>query len=411
MAAGRAAGLGASVLLLEKMSSPGRKLRITGKGKCNITNVVPLADFIRHIHPDGKKLRNTFTKFFSTELVSFFENHNVKTIVERGGRVFPQSGEAGEIVDALVTWCEKNTVTFLYRARANKLLCNNGAVHGVEVIITKQHEGNQTEHMNFFSSKIIITTGGMSYPATGSTGDGYRLAENTGHSVATRFPSLVPLETSGGFSQKLQGVSLKNVNVTVWVNGKKNCDNFGEMLFTHFGVSGPVILTLSRKIVYEIISGNRVQVSIDLKPALADSKLDERLLREINEHGKMKFSSMLKELLPQKMIPVCCEIIQVDPEKLCNQLTAPDRKKLRVWLKDFRLDITGHRGWNESVITAGGIDIFEIDMDTFESKKINNLYFAGEVLNFDADTGGYNLQIAFSSGWVAGEDAAKKCKL
>lgn len=409
MAAGRAAELGASVLLVEKMNQPGRKLRITGKGRCNLTNDISLAEFIKHIHPDGKKLRNAFSKFFSHELIDFLQKLNVKTVVERGGRIFPESEDAGEIVDALIKWCHKAGVIIKCNSKVTFITTSNKIVSGITVIEKNENGKNISESINYIGKRIIIATGGLSYPATGSTGDGYAFAKKTGHSTVNLRPVLVPIETTGDTAQKLQGLSLKNISVSVWVNEKKSTSDFGEMLFTHFGLSGPIILTLSRTIVDELKLNNKVTISIDLKPALDDNKLDLRLIRDLNEHGKMMFSTMLKQLLPAKLIPVCCELTGIPSDKLCNQLSAVERKKLRIWLKDFRLDVSGHRDYKEAIITAGGVDISEIDLHTFASKINKNLYFIGEILDFDADTGGYNLQIAFTSGWIAGEDAARSC--
>jgi predicted Rossmann fold flavoprotein len=259
----------------------------------------------------------------------------------------------------------------------------------------------------FGADRVIVATGGKSYPGTGSTGDGYELANFVGHSIVPPRPALVPLETKGDISFKLQGLSLKNVNVKVIVDGKKVAEAFGEMLFTHFGVSGPIILSLSKICVDALLAGKKVAISIDLKPALNDQKLDQRILRDFSQHGKKQFQNIVKLLLPQKLIPVCAELTGIEPEKLGNQITAAERKRLRLWLKDFQLEISGHRSFNEAIITAGGVALKEIDPRTMESRLVKGLYFAGEVLDIDADTGGYNLQAAFSTGWVAGRSAAK----
>lgn len=385
------------------MRQPGNKLRITGKGRCNITNNAPLSEFVKHIHPDGKKLRNAFSKFFSKHLIDLLIKIDVKTITERGGRIFPESEEANRVADALVWWCKKNGVHLKTNARVSKLIIENNRAAGVAV--TKNFSKQIPETFHYAAKKIIIATGGLSYPATGSTGDGFSFAKSASHTITDLRPALVPLETAGDTAQKLQGLSLKNVMTGIWVNGQKYAEEFGEMLFTHFGVSGPIILTLSRIAVDELRKKSKVVLSIDLKPALDENKLDQRLLRDLDEHGKMKFGSMLKLLLPTKMIPVCCEILKINPEKLCNQVSADERKKLRLWLKNFSFEITGHRNFDEVIITAGGINIAEIDTNTFASKRTGNLYFAGEALDFDADTGGFNLQIAFTTGWVAAETA------
>jgi len=397
MAAGRAAELGAETLLLEKMNRPGRKLCITGKGRCNLTNVAPLSDFITRFGPNGQFLRQAFSRFFSAELVALFEELGVPTVTERGGRVFPVSGQAREVVDALVHWVRKRGVTLRTRSPVERLLVEGGRVVGVQVSPNRVHR----------SDAVIIATGGASYPATGSTGDGYRLAQSVGHTIVPIRPALVPLETAGDIAPRLQGLSLRNVAVRVWVNGKKQAEAFGEMLFTHFGVSGPIILALSRQVVDALRSGQRVTLSIDLKLALDERRLDARLLRDLDAHGKQQFHTLLKDLLPRKLIPVCIDLVGITPNRVAHQITAQERERLRIWLKDFRLEVTGHRSFTEAIVTAGGVDTREVDPRTMASRLAEGLYLAGEVLDVDGDTGGFNLQAAFSTGWLAGRAAAR----
>ena len=394
MAAGQAAELGAETLLLEKMDRPGRKLRIAGKGRCNLTNVAPVSEFITHFGPNGRFLRQAFAQFFNTDLVAFFEELGVRTVAERGGRVFPASGQAQDVVDALVWWIGKQGVTLRTRSPVERLLVEGGRVVGVQV-------------SSYPTDAVIVATGGASYPATGSTGDGYRLAESVGHTIVPIRPALVPLETAGDIAPRLQGLSLRNVTVRVWVNRQKQAEAFGEMLFTHFGLSGPIILSLSRQVVDALRLGQRVILSIDLKPALDERKLDARLLRDLDAHGKQQFRTLLKELLPRKLIPVCIDLTGIPPDKMAHQITSEERQRLRTWLKDFRLEVTGHRPFTEAIITAGGVDTREVDPRTMASRLVEGLYFAGEVLDVDADTGGYNLQAAFSTGWLAGRSAAR----
>jgi predicted Rossmann fold flavoprotein len=249
---------------------------------------------------------------------------------------------------------------------------------------------------------VIICTGGKSYPATGSSGDGYKLAESVGHSITPLRPSLVPLETEGPYASALQGLALKNVSAVVWINGKKAAEDFGEMLFTHFGLSGPIILTLSRIISASLSSGNKIELSIDLKPALDEEKLDKRIIRDLNENGKRQLSNLFRLWLPMSLVPVFIDILGIDPSLEAHQLKAPERKKIIRLMKDFRFKVSGVRSFKEAIVTAGGIPTDEINPKTMESKKIKNLYFAGEVIDLDADTGGYNLQIAWSTGWLAG---------
>ena len=397
MAAGQAAEVGAETLLLEKMDRPGRKLRIAGKGRCNLTNVAPVSEFIAHFGPNGRFLRQAFARFFNADLVAFFEELGVRTVAERGGRVFPSSGQAQDVVDALVWWIGKQGVTLRTRSPVKRLLVEGGRVAGVQVSRGQIHRADA----------VIVATGGASYPATGSTGDGYWLAQAVGHTIVPIRPALVPLETAGDIAPRLQGLSLRNVTVRVWVNGKKQAEAFGEMLFTHFGLSGPIILSLSRQVVDTLALGQMVVLSIDLKPALDEGKLNARLLRDLDAHGKQQFRTLLKGLLPSKLIPVCIDLTGIPPDKAAHQITSEERKRLQTWLKDFRLEVTGHRPFTEAIITAGGVDVREVDPRTLASRLVEGLYFAGEVLDVDADTGGYNLQAAFSTGWVAGRSAAR----
>ena len=398
MAAGQAAQLGAETLVLEKMSRPGRKLRIAGKGRCNLTNMAPLLEFVAHFGRNGRFLRQAFSRFFTAELVAFFEELRVPTVTERGGRVFPASGEAQDVVDTLLRWAGKCGVTLLARSPVERLVVERGQVVGVQVSNGKVHRGDV----------VIIATGGASYPATGSTGDGYRMAESVGHTIVAIRPALVPLETAGDIASKLQGLSLRNVAVRVAIDGKRQADAFGEMLFTHFGVSGPIILSLSRQVVDALRLGRKVILSIDLKPALDERELEARLLRDLAESGKQKFSTFIKGLLPRKLIQVCADLTGIPLDKLAHQVTAEERKRLRMWLKDFRMEVTGYRPFAEAIITAGGVDTREVDPRTMVSRLVEGLYFAGEILDVDADTGGYNLQGAFSTGWVAGRSAARE---
>ncbi|MCX5800870.1 MAG: NAD(P)/FAD-dependent oxidoreductase [Candidatus Eisenbacteria bacterium] len=396
MAAGQAAELGAETLLLEKMDRPGRKLSIAGKGRCNLTNVTPLREFIEHFGANGRFLRQAFSRFFTPELVAFLEERAVRTVTERGGRVFPASGRAQDVVDALVRWVRERGVTVQTRSPVEQLIVEGKRVVGVTVSRRRVYRGDA----------VIVATGGASYPATGSTGDGYQLAGSVGHTIVPIRPALVPLETAGDIAPKLQGLSLRNVTVRVLVNGKKRAEAFGEMLFTHFGVSGPIVLSLSKQVVDALRLDEKVVLSIDLKPALDESEMDARLLRDLGAHGKRQFHTLLKGLLPQKLIPVCADLTRIPPDRAAHEMTTQERKRLRTWLKDFRLEVTGHRPLAEAIVTAGGVDTREVDPRTMASRLVSGLHLTGEVLDLDADTGGYNLQAAFSTGWVAGWAAA-----
>ena len=400
IAAGRAAELGENVLVIEKMRRPGIKLLITGKGRCNITNSDDIETFMKNVHPNGHFLKHAFYNFFSKDIIDLLNNYGVETVVERGGRVFPVSNKSIDILNALLSNATKYGTEFRYNCKVNNLLINQDGVIGVEIIENEQKK-------QIPAKKIIICTGGNSYPATGSTGDGYVLAKSVGHTIEKPFPALVPIVTKGTIAGQLQGLALKNVKVTVWVNTKKRTEAFGEMLFTHFGLSGPIILTLSRFIVKELINNNKIDISIDLKPALDNLKLDKRLLRDLNDYGKKQIENIFKLWLPAKLIPVYIKECGIDPTKEGHQITGIERSKIKSLMKDLRFEVTGNRSFKEAIITAGGINTKEIDSKTMQSKLAKNLYFAGEVIDVDANTGGYNLQIAYSSGWLAGESAAK----
>lgn len=392
LAAGSAAETGNRVLVLEKMKQEGRKLLITGKGRCNITNSAPSDEFIKHIYPNGRFLKNAFTNYFSTDILALLGKYGVDTSLERGGRYFPSSNKSSDVLSALLKWVRELKVEIRCGIRVEELLLAESGVRGV-----------RANGKEFSSKKVILATGGKSYPATGSNGDGYELAHSVGHSLVEPRPSLVPLETAGGISQQLQGLTLKNVRATVWVNDKKRGADFGEMLFTHFGLSGPIILTLSRTVVDELHLGNRVEISIDLKPALDEQKLDLRLLRDLDEFGKKRISNIFRNWLPSSMIPVFLDSLGIDPAKEGHQVSSKERKRIRNMMKNFRFSVTGHRSFKEAIITAGGIPTNEIFSRTMESKLVKGLFFAGEMIDLDAETGGYNLQIAYSTGWLAGK--------
>lgn len=400
IAASRAAELGARVLLVEKMERPGRKLLITGKGRCNITNTSEKSEYFTHIHPRGRFLKHAFSRFFFSDIIELLEHYGVETVEERGGRVFPSGNQSSEVLDALLKRAKEHGVEFLYEHRVTGLLTQNRQITGIT--ISRDHE---TAYVG--AGCVILCTGGKSYPATGSDGEGYQLAEALGHSLTPARPALVPLMTKEKPDEKLQDLILKNVKAILWVNGKKETEQFGEMFFTSYGLSGPIILTLSRYAVDEVKNGNTVQVSFDLKPALDEKKLDNRLLRDLNENGKKQMVNLFKMWLPSGLVPLFLEKTGMEPSREASQVTAKERRKIKMLMKALTFNIKGPRSFKEAIITAGGIPTDEIDSNTLESKLIKNLYFAGELIDLDADTGGYNLQIAWSTGWLAGESAAK----
>lgn len=396
MAAGKASEAGADTLLLEKMKRPARKLCITGKGRCNITNIADLPDFIAHFGKTGSFLRQAFWRFFAPDLMDFFRAIELELVTERGGRVFPASGKAPDVLAALLQWLERGGVQIKLSSKVDELTIGNERIKGV---VSRGRE--------IPCDAVILATGGASYPATGSTGDGYRLAVSAGHSIVPIRPALVPLETSGDAACKMAGLNLRNIKVHLLVNSKRRKKAFGEMIFTESGVTGPVILTLSGEAVDAIREGHKVVLSVDLKSALDEKKLDARLLRDIAARGKDTISSLLRGLLPREMVPVCLNLTEIPPDRQAGRITAKERRCLRTWLKDFRLEVTGYRPLGEAMVTAGGIDTGEVDPRTMESRLTKGLFIAGELLDIQADTGGYNLQAVFSTGWLAGVSAAR----
>ncbi len=385
------------ILILEKMRMPAVKLRLSGKGRCNITNDAELPEFISHFGKNGRFLKFAFSEFFNQDLLIFFSDLGVQFKLERGGRYFPESDKATEIVEALLGKLKAQGQMVTVNSEVKKITKKESGTFLIDY-----RQGDSQSLKSIESEIVLIATGGKSYPKTGSTGAGYVFADNMGHSITSVSPSLVPVETAGELALKLQGLSLRNVAVSIWVDGKKVDEQFGEMVFTDFGVSGPAILTLSRTLVKLIDDKRKPQLIIDLKPALDHKKVDQRILREINQHGKQNFKTLLKDLLPRKMIAMFCTLLEIDDAKPLNQLSAAERKRLRLLLKEFRLDVTGYRGYNHAIVTSGGVKIKEVNPMSMESRLVEGLFFAGEVLDIDADTGGYNLQAAFSTGWLAG---------
>ena len=399
MAAGRAAECGAQVLIVEKMKQVARKLCITGKGRCNITNTAEMGVFIDHFPVTGQFLRPAFSTLFNKGLVSFFEDNGLKCVTERGGRVFPASGKAPDVKASLMRWLCSLGVTIRTDVAVSRLLTENGRVAGVIA-------GGQS----IIADAVILATGGKSYPATGSTGDGYRLAKAVGHRIVPLRPALVPLETAGRFTGRMNDLNLRNIQVDLIVDGKQKSRQFGELVFASFGVTGPTILTLSTLAVDALDAGRKVALLLDLKPALDEQKLDARLVRDFTKRSHEPMSSVLRGLLPRSLVPVCLGMTHIRRERKPSEMKVEERRRLGNWLKNFPLEVTGYRPFSEAIVTAGGIDIGEVDPRTVESRKVAGLYLAGEVLDIQGDTGGYNLQAAFSTGWLAGESAARSEK-
>ena len=392
MAAIKAAENGASVVLLEKMKRAGKKMLITGKGRCNITNVAEIPELIKNIPGNGKFLNSCIRAFDNEDVQYFFNGIEVPTKVERGGRVFPVSDKAADVVDAMVLQLHELGVKLYTDVKVSDILVQDNKAVGV-----KTDDGQKFE-----AEAVIIATGGSSYPGTGSTGDGYKMADKIGHKVVTPLPALVPLELEEEWVKDLQGLSLKNVRVTLFADEKRITDMFGEMLFTHFGVNGPIILSLSRKTAQLLDDDSFVELMIDLKPALTFEQLDARVLRDFEKYQRKEMKNALKDLLPGRLIPPVLDGAYIEPDRMVNSITKEERHRLVNVLKGLLVTVTKTRPIAEAIVTAGGVDVKEINPKTMESKLIKNLYFAGEVVDVDAYTGGYNLQAAFSMGAAAG---------
>lgn len=394
MAAGRAASLGKAVLVFEKNNRAGKKLLITGKGRCNITNQCPLEDLLANIPRNGRFLYSTFHHFDNYDIMDFFQANGVPVKVERGNRVFPESDRSFDVAEALLRYAKNQGAQFYYHSPVKEILTHEGRVSGVRLQNNDIHE----------LESVILATGGLSYPMTGSDGDGYRMAQSLGHSIVEPKPSLVPLETKEDWVTEVQGLTLKNVGLTVFdAKGKKVYHEQGEMLFTHFGVSGPMILSASCHILESGFTD--ASLVIDLKPALDEETLDLRLQRDFSKFSRRQFSNSLDELLPKSLIPVFVKLSGLAPEKPVHQITKKERRELVKLFKGLKLTVSKARPIGEAIVTAGGISIKEINPSTMESKLVKGLYFAGEIIDVDAYTGGFNLTIAFSTGYTAGSHA------
>lgn len=394
MAAISAARAGGEAIIYERNDRCGRKLRITGKGRCNVTNDCSTQEFLANVPTNPRFLYSALDRFSTEDTKAFFEEEGVPLKVERGKRVFPVSDRAEDIVDAMVRACKRAGVKIV-NSRVKSLIIENGRAVGIT------HESGEES-----ADAVIIATGGRSYPGTGSDGDGYALARSAGHTVTPIMPSLVPIVSDSKICPALQGLSLKNVTLCIVdrESGKKIYEDFGEMLFTHFGLSGPMVLSASAHV--PNIASGRYEALIDLKPALDDKTLDTRLLGDFAKYANKDFANALGDLLPQKLIPVVISLSGIDPRKKVNSVTREERRALAQVIRGLRVHLCGFRPINEAIITKGGVAVSEISPKTMASKKCEGLYFAGEVIDVDAYTGGFNLQIAFSTGVLAGESAA-----
>lgn len=398
MAAISAAAAGDRVTILEKKDKVGRKLSITGKGRCNLTAAVNRDGLIKGMPGNGRFLYSCFSEFANQELIEFFARRGLIVKVERGQRVFPESDNAGQVVEVLVGAMREAGVRVITRCEVRGLRVVDGRIAGVD-----------TGQGIMPASAVVLATGGLSYPGTGSTGDGYRWAEAVGHKIVEPRPGLVPLVAAEPWVSRLQGLALKNTRATAFdARDRKINEDFGELLFTHFGLSGPIILSMSRDIAqYLYQEGKPVRIELDLKPALSEEKLDGRLQRDLNQQSRKLFKNALDGLLPAKLVPVVIDLSGIDPVKPCHQVSRAERQGLGQLLKHLTLTVTATRTIAEAIVTAGGVNVKEVDPRTMQSKLVPGLFFAGEILDVDGYTGGYNLQACFSTGYVAGRSAAR----
>jgi hypothetical protein len=394
MAAIAAAREGANVVLLEHKQKVGLKLSITGKGRCNLTNAAKLDDFLAQVPDNARFLYSCLHQFSQDDLMAFFESRGCVLKTERGGRIFPESDSAKDIVDLLIKEMKKLSVNVRTKVKVTRLMHEEGQISGVTLDNGESLKGT-----------VILATGGKSYPLTGSDGSGYRYARDYGHTTTPLYPSLVGLHCRETWIPSLAGISLRNVTLS-FGQGKKRLEEFGEMLFTHQGVSGPIVLSLSRQLIRGLKDRDAIPIFLDLKPALSVEKLDQRLLREFSENAKKDLGNVMKALLPNALIPIILKTSSLEAHQKCHTVDKAGRELLCKALKQLELTVTGHAGYKEAIVTQGGINVREVNPKTMGSKKMTGLYMAGEMLDVDAFTGGYNLQIAFSTGYVAGFHAA-----
>ena len=397
LAAGSAAQVGAKVALFEKMNQTGRKIGISGKGRCNITNAAELSEFINHFGKNGKFLRQCFSQFFRDELLTLIETMGVDISLERGGRYFPKNGKALDVVKALNAWNTGFGVTQIRSQGVSEILVKEGSAYGIVA-------GGK----NYTARAVIIATGSKSYPKTGSSGEGYTYLKNLGHTIVPVRQALVPLNCAMNELGALDGLSLKNIEARLMVGGKKAAAMFGEASFTSFGMTGPIILSLSDLATEGLAQKKEVHLSLDFKPALSYQKLDARIIRDLTERYKDNIEKVLQGLMPRQLIPLCLQQCQIAPQTSAGTFPAVLRKKIVNWLKNFSVKVTSSRSFDEAIVCAGGVKLKEVNPTTMESRKVDSLFIAGEILDLHAGTGGYNLQAAFSTGWFAGKNAAEK---
>lgn len=393
---------GNKVIIIEKNKQLGKKLLITGKGRCNITSSLDMSEFIKNTPGNGMFLYSAFQKYTNQDIIKFLEKQGLRVKEERGNRIFPITDKSLDVLKCFESKIKELDIKINFDEEAKELIINEN----------KEIKAVKTSKREIIADKVILATGGKSYPLTGSTGDGYKMVEELGHKITSIKPSLVPLEIyDKNLCTKLQGLSLKNVSIKL-IDKQKNkeiYEDFGEMIFTHFGVSGPIILSSSAHLVRyknieQLMKEKKIILKIDFKPALREEKLDERILRDFNEFKNKQFKNALDKLLPQKLIPVIIEKSEINPNKKVNEITKKERANLLKQLKDFEVDVKEFRSIDEAIITSGGISIKEINPKTMESKKIKGLFFAGEIIDVDSYTGGFNLQVAYSTGYVAGSN-------
>ncbi len=405
MAAIAAGRRGCRVCIVERNEKPGKKIYITGKGRCNITNACDMDELFQNVMTNHKFMYSSFYHFTNEDVIAFFEKEGLSLKIERGNRVFPVSDKSSDVIRVLSGACRNCGVEFLFHSRVKSILCGGDVPQ--TVIGVRLADGREIT-----ASQVIVAAGGRSYPSTGSEGDGYLLAEQTGHTVTRCLPSLVPMNIRGEEPSQMQGLSMKNVEMSFYTRkagGKKKelYREFGEMMFTHFGITGPIVLSASSRI-GSVLESEQVYAELDCKPALSKEKLHKRILRDFEANPNVSLKNSLGGLLPRSMIPVVLKISGLRGEKAVNQVTREERDRLVDVIKGMVFQIESLRGWNEAIITKGGVNVREVNPATMESKQIHGLYFAGEVLDVDALTGGFNLQIAWSTGYAAGENAAER---